>query len=97
MLQDHKQAVHFLAYLESISSLSGWTACSFTADVEEDGPGLIVPIGVIEPVALSEVAGLEEVEVVELLSEVLLNKTTLQHLIVDGSLVALRCKGATSS
>ena len=97
MLQDHKQAVHFLAYLEGISSLCGWAACSFTADVEEDGPGLIVPIGVIEPVTLSEVAGLEEVEVVELLSKVLLHKTALQHLIVDASLVALRCKGTASS
>jgi hypothetical protein len=55
VLQDIEQAVYFLTHLKSIGSLTRWFACTFSAYVEEYGPGLVIEILVINPVPLSEV------------------------------------------
>ena len=70
MLNYCEEAVEFLADLECISSFCGWLASSFTANVKENGSGLIVPVLVIDPVPLCEVAFVKKVEMIELLCEI---------------------------
>lgn len=96
MLNYCEQAVQFLTYLECIPSLCGWSACSLTADIEENGTGFVVPVLVIDPVPLSEVAGLKEVEMIEFLCEVQCLEVLEAHLIIYASR-GIRCEASCRS
>ena len=96
MLNHCEQAVQFLAYLERIPSLCRWLASSFTAYVEEDGPGLIVPVLVVDPVPLSEGAVLKEVEMIEFLCEVQCLEVLEAHLIIYACR-GVRCEASSCS
>jgi hypothetical protein len=59
-----------LADLESVGSFGWRSAGTLSADVEEDGAGLVIEILIVDPISLSEVSLVREVEVVCLLSKV---------------------------
>jgi hypothetical protein len=96
VLQDREQTVQLLADLEGIASLCRRSAGSLTADVEEDGPGFVVPVFVVDPVSLREVSLVEEVEVIEGLNEVQLLEVLQVHLLVDSASLRCECHNSTS-
>ena len=55
MLEDVEQAVQVLADLESVPSLTRRFASTFTANIDEDGPCLVIEVLIVDPVPLSEV------------------------------------------
>jgi hypothetical protein len=86
VLEDCKEAVNLLANLEGIGSLGRRSASCLTANVQEDGSGLVVPIFVVNPVSLSKVPLVEKVEVIKELSKVILLEVLHTHLIIYSSI-----------
>ena len=69
MLKDIEEAIEVLAHLEGEASFTRRFASCLTANVEENGTSLVVPILIVDPVALLKGPSVFEVVVIKLLSE----------------------------